>query len=143
MAYVLDAFIGPAETFAKQVLQLPNTKLVLLEQGMAMAPMKYAIPHLKAIKPLWHLTSELFQLGSQLSALGPIGYFEIELFGGYGERAAVLWENQEIVYGPVFSEHSSTVTNHLLSLLGVHTAESDEFDALQLAKYRHSEDWLK
>ena len=108
-----------------------------------MAPMQYAVPRPKAMKPFWSLTNELFQLGGRLSATGPIGYFEIELFGGTGEYAAVLWKNQQAVFGPIMSEDSSAVSNQLLALLGVQKQDKhDEFDALNLGKHRSSEEWL-
>jgi hypothetical protein len=148
MAYVLNAFIGSAETLKNQVLQLPNTKLVTLTQGLAMAPIVYEDYSQNSVEPFWNLTKDLFELGFKLSAIGSIGYFEIETFGGPGERAAVLWKNGQIVFGPVFAEDSSSVdasdvSNSLFSLLGVQKAGfHDEFDALGLGSYRSNEDWL-
>ena len=108
-----------------------------------MAPMSHPIPRPKAIEPFWELSDELFRLGAQLSLIGPIGYLEIELFGGYGERAVVLWENQKAVLGPIMSEDTSAVSNQLFALLGVQKQNKyDEFDALNLSKYRSSEEWL-
>jgi len=95
MAYVLNAFVGPAVTLSQQITWLPDTRLVLLEQGLAMAPIVYKIGRptqkLQIVSPFWKIPQELFQLGLNLSVFGPIGYFEIEFFGGAGEQASVLW----------------------------------------------------
>jgi hypothetical protein len=145
---VLNAFIGPAETLKNQVLPLPNTKLVTLTQGLAMAPIVYKDYSQHSVEPFCNLSTALFELAFKLSATGKIGYFEIETFGDLGERAAVLWENEQIVFGPVFAEDSSfvdasDVSNALFSLLGVRrTSLQDEFDALGLGSYRSNEGWI-
>jgi hypothetical protein len=152
MSYVLDAFIGPFAILKEQMHQLPTTKFILLEQGIAMAPMGYetrrALNLPDTIKPFWHLPDKLFQLGINLSAIGPLGYLEIEFFGGTGEQAAVLWDQQEVTFGPYLSEHNfnqdqSPAINQLLQHLGVQRGNSiDEFAAIGLTRYRSNEDWL-
>jgi hypothetical protein len=150
MAYTLEAFIGPVAVLTQQITQLPNTKLVLLTQEIALAPMQY-IKYAAAdeeIKPFWRLTKDKFELGSQLSAYGPIGYIEVEFFGGAGEQASVLWQNQKTIFGPLLSEHSydkeaAGAVNQLLQFLGVEKLDYyDEFEALGLSRFRNSEDWL-
>jgi hypothetical protein len=65
---------------------------------------------------------------------------EAEYFGGEGEQAAILWQGgqRHFVSGPEYG-----ALNKVLRALGVHPATSqDEFDAVDLGRHRHTEEWL-
>ena len=147
MSYTLSAFIGKTAALEKQALELPTTKSIHLSQGFSMLLVSETLAAIPGsdvpVEPFYTLSSKLFELGKALSATGPVGFLDIELFGGHGERTAVLWQNQEVAFGPVMSEDDSSVTNQLLALLGVQKLDfHDEFDALGLGRYRSTNQWL-
>jgi hypothetical protein len=68
-----------------------------------------------------------------------VAYIEAEDFGGRGLQASIVWEHGATIrplevatYGPI---------NAALRLLGVQRAGTDEFDALGLGRYRHTDAW--
>jgi hypothetical protein len=75
------------------------------------------------------------------------------MFGGTGTQAAVVWRDGEVclgpattVFGPDAPERTSSqqwwAFNRALRKLGASRDDaSDEFDALCLGKWRHTEDW--
>lgn len=90
---------------------------------------------------------------SAKSLAGDIAYLEAEIFGGTGAQAMVLWRGGEVCLGPVATEFTATAPdpsssrqwpfNQALRELGVDRGDAfDEFDALGLGRWRHTEDWL-
>lgn len=67
-------------------------------------------------------------------------YIEAEFFGGAGDQAAVVWNNEKIILGPLIEANA---INNALRAIGVKLGNfKDEFEALGLGKHRHEEDWL-
>ena len=100
----------------------------------------------------WFLSSGVEALARKLSHTGPIAYLEVEMFGGTGTQAMVVWRDGEIWLGPATTEFRwpppdaasspQWAFNQALRQLGVDRGEAfDEFDALNLGKCRHTEDW--
>jgi len=71
-----------------------------------------------------------------------IAYIRTRYFGGTGEQVAGLWENGQIVVGPLMSENPGPI-NAVLRKMGVplDAGALDEFDSLGLGKYRGVEDF--
>ncbi len=66
-----------------------------------------------------------------------IAYIRTRYFGGTGEQVAGLWENGQIVMGPLMSATSGPI-NAVLKKMGVplDAGAVDEFDSLGLGRYR-------
>ena len=84
---------------------------------------------------------------------GDVAYLEADIFGGTGTQATVLWRNGEVCLGPVSGEFTATAPhpsssrqwpfNQALRELGVDRGDAfDEFDAVGLGRWRHTEDWV-
>lgn len=100
----------------------------------------------------WFLSSGVEALARRVSRASPIAYLEAEMFGGTGTQAMVVWRAGEVWAGPATtefpwppSEPASSpqwAFNQALRILGVNRGEAfDEFDALNLGKHRHTENW--
>ena len=71
---------------------------------------------------------------------GPAACVEAELFGGAGLQACLLANGGETVEAIYIGPHA---INRALAFLGVTIGEAqDEFDAVQLGRYRKTEDWI-
>jgi hypothetical protein len=133
--------------------RLPDSKLLKLEQNLALLPLAYetrqAMDQSAMFEPFWFLPHSLAQLARELSQTGPIGYIEVDFFGGTGQQIAMLWQSGASVWGPVLSEHNYAkqdegAINQLARLMGVHkTRYYDEFEAMGLNRFRSDEDWLE
>jgi hypothetical protein len=100
-----------------------------------------------------YLSAGIEALARQVSHSRSIAYLEAEMFGGAGTQAIVVWRGDQIVLGPLTTEFRTETPqrplsaqwafNHGLRELGVNKGDApDEFDALQLGRHRHTEDWL-
>jgi hypothetical protein len=67
----------------------------------------------------------------------PVAYIRTRYFGGDGEQAASVWENGQIVMGPLVAEGAGPI-NAALRRIGVPLNEAalDEFDSVGLGAYR-------
>ncbi len=84
---------------------------------------------------LENFTEEVKELMEYYSFRTKLAYIETDYFGGVGTQAGVLYENGRIAIGPRRGEGT---INILLKELGVwHYPDKDEFDMLELGKYRH------
>lgn len=110
------------------------------------------------------LSSKLFQIGRRFSEKTPVAYIETDYYGGTGFQCAVAWNDGEVVFYPSaagreegfqMDGNTSNPINDALSKIGVeiYLAEDlendldefskDEFDKLDLGKYRDNDDWIK
>ncbi len=86
-------------------------------------------PHLN------YLTNSVIEFLKVSSFKGQLLYMETDYFGRYGTQAGVIFENGDIKCEPM---HGDGTVNHLLKLLGVRKLlQKDEFDTLELYKYRY------
>jgi len=71
-----------------------------------------------------------------------IAYIRTRYFGGDGEQVAGIWENGQIVMGPLISATPGPI-NAALKKMGVplDAGAVDEFDSLGLGRYRSVEDF--
>ena len=72
-----------------------------------------------------------------------IAHITTDYFGGSGNQSATLWVNGEIVYHKSDEQDwSIKPINEVLRLMGVISKSgSDEFDTINLGKYRKNEDF--
>jgi hypothetical protein len=83
------------------------------------------------------------------SAAGPVAYVEAEYFGGTGSQFAVVWEDTELVLGPLLKKVGEPAPtpgmspiSQALRRLGVSAAGYyDEFDAVGLGRHRRLSGW--
>jgi hypothetical protein len=71
----------------------------------------------------------------------PIVWVETDYFGGGGDQGAKFWENGVRIFKKM---KSYGAIDDALKLLGIVAEEgNDEFDTLELGKYRTNGDWLR
>jgi hypothetical protein len=157
MAYMLAALVchvGTLEAFADPPAHAP------LRQGFALIPIAGDVPapvgprREPSFDPdFFSLTNSVIELAERMSRLGPVAYLEVELFGGQGQQASLVWRNGAIALGPLTHEflwgeepeppRARWPVNAALSELGVSTADAvDGFDALGLGRHRMTDTWL-
>jgi len=144
---------------AAQAADEAGVTAVELPQGYALVPITpQALDRLggREGRPFgdtfWFLSSGVEALARRVSHAGPIAYLEADLFGGTGIQAMVAWRDGEVWAGPAITEFGwpppdpasrpHWAFNQALRTLGVDRREAfDEFDALNLGKHRHTENW--
>jgi hypothetical protein len=172
MGYDLEAVIGRERVLKSQQSAFQNLEVVVLNQGFALIPMKSELlAEINASAGAESLRTDSFPDFSQgfnpdklsvavghwledLSSSGSVMYCEAEFFGGSGGQLALIWENREVVFGPIcttwgqadprlnVSSYEGMAINRALKKLGiVSAASSDEFDTVGLGRYRHTRDW--
>lgn len=78
-----------------------------------------------------------------LSVRGGVAYVEADFFGGTGVQQAVVWNSGAMVLRPILT-HGHGAINQALHLLGVdRRGRVDEFDVVDLGRYRSNRDWLE
>ena len=155
MGYTLEAVIGTTAVIRLIAADLPAAVLIPLPQGIAMLPMTDEVFDTAGAKGtegalgFWKLPAGFESRLAAWSPAGPVGYLEAEFFGGIGSQRAALWAGGALALGPLAVEGDQPFPNdgspisQLLRLLGVTRGEHhDEFDALELGRYRDTEDWL-
>jgi len=124
-----------------------GTKVVGLPQEMALIPFAGTWSESKHI-PLLPLTDgKVLELPAAitdicylLSKNGKLAYIEAEFFGGNGTQACSLWEKGMMIGNPRQDRHA---INTALQFLGVERGTSfDEFEALNLGRFRETQAWL-
>ena len=87
------------------------------------------------------LTGALARFAELLSRSGSVAYVETDYFGGAGEQAACVWSRGQRVLRPRRARGGTV--NAALRLLGVQACGlQDEFDAVDLGRYRETGSWL-
>jgi len=142
MGYTLQAFVGMTE---KLEGGLPaKAKLVALRQGWSLVPITSEVREFHDIPfcPLTDGGDDISIINSLAEKLhGKSAYLEAEFFGGDGIQAAIVWEDGRMVFGPIVSHNA---INEALRRLGVlNDVGHDEFEALGLKRYDHTDDWVK
>ncbi len=160
MSYVLSAFIAQRAVLEKVVSGVHQARIADLPQGFGMVPYRRALQEeLSSASPenkestlseFWDLSAQSVGWVQKASLSGQIAYLEIDLFGGVGERAAAVWEQGQLKWGPERNQSGDKVelrenaTNRALRIIGVQVNnEYDEFDALELGRYRRTDEWTE
>jgi hypothetical protein len=166
MSHTVQLFIARKAIFENIIRALNQAHLILLPQGFAMIAntdeffdeiTNHQQSKMSAeFEVFYKLSEALISWAENVSKKGPIAYFETDYFGGTGTQSAAVWFEARLVYGPCKSETkwineqlvkepmAEKAINRALRHLGVQqTGAFDEFDAIELGKFRHNEDWLK
>jgi hypothetical protein len=159
VSYQLRALAGRYEITAQAAREARGVA-VELRQGYGLLPVtNHMLERLDGdgawpfSEDFWFLSPGLEALARRTSLAGDIAYLEADIFGGTGTQATVLWRNGEVCLGPVCGEFTATAPhpsssqqwpfNQALRELGVDRGDAfDEFDAVGLGRWRHTEDWL-
>jgi hypothetical protein len=127
--------------------QTLGTKIVSLPQDMVLIPFAGTWSESKKI-PLLPLTDgKVFELPAAITGIcyllsknGKLAYVEAEFFGGDGTQACSLWEKGMMIGNP---QQDIQAINTALQFLGVEKGTSfDEFEALNLGRFRDTQAWL-
>jgi hypothetical protein len=158
VSYELCALAGPPEVAAQAAGQA-GVAQVELPQGYGLVLITPAVLDRlgggtgKAFgSTFWYLSAGVEALARRVSHTGPIAYLEAEMFGGTGTQATVVWLNGEVWLGPATTQFGwpppdrasspHWAFNQALRQLGVtRGAAYDEFEAVNLGRHRHTEDW--
>jgi hypothetical protein len=140
MGFTLQAVIGDESDLRAHAPRA--VPLIRLAQDKALIPLGSAIreqidfPFLE-----FSHSQEAFEAASAFIApfKKKVAYVEAEYFGGTGGQSAAVWEDGRLVFGPINDE---SAINQALRVLGVAQKDAfDEFEALELGKYRDTDDW--
>jgi len=144
MAYVLNALVA-----GDGVLDGHGLVLVSLPQSKWLAPLTDEFwrrlgcdsqPLLSASDEASSEWTRVAAVVAHISTHGRVAYLEAEFFGGTGDQASAVWDRGELVLGPTVAP---SAINHALGSIGVSPGSSDEFDALELGRFRSTDDWLR
>jgi hypothetical protein len=149
MSYVLNAIIANSTVFVPLPNWLYEPEVIDLAHDFLMVPVTGVIQarfSVNAQAPpdvldgFYFLTQSLWERCLMLSEFGTVGFIENECFGGLCDQHSVVWRSKEVILGPLDEEGA---VNKALHQLGVpRTLNEDEFDSLDLGRYRTSEEWL-
>lgn len=151
MSHQIQVFIGKTDLLLGGIKGLTQAHLITLEQGFSLIPLTHELRlEVRAGRKkrqghfveFSHLTLEMEQFGRVLSKSGQVSYVETCFWGGPGEQSAIVWENGQVVFGPLKLPSSGPISA-ALKVTGVKRSEyQDEFDVLGLGRYRSNEDWI-
>ena len=166
MAAVLEALILIPQPGQPRRLP-PGMQAVNLDvQGLCLIPLtdsvkrahQHANGDLGTIEGFYELSTGVARWARELSQEWTVLYAHCEFFGGEGIHAAIAWDQQRVVFGPLFTrtpgqsgepryqpaDRPGMAINVALRALGVHAENGhDEFDTLGLATHRWTGDWLR
>lgn len=145
MGHCIRAIIGKQADICKLAEDWVSANMIELPQDFGIVPL--TIKLLENMEELLEPScedpcSELYgfdqtvkEILEQYSFRTKLAYIETDYFGGVGTQGGVLYENGREVCPPRVGEG---VINALLKELGAwHRPGLDEFDSLELGKYRH------
>lgn len=148
MGHCIKAIIGKREDVCGIAEDWVHARLIELPQGFGMVPMTIRL--LEDVEELMEpsgiedcsgldgLDGAVICLLEQYSFRTKLAYVETDYFGGYGTQGGVLYENGSEKIPP---QTGSGTINVLLKELGAwRKPNSDEFDQLELGKFRHIEE---
>lgn len=144
MGHSIKAVIGKradVQRFAEDWI----CKMIELPQDLGMVPLTIKLledmeerlepsgdPSCSALEGL---DSTVVEILKRYSTCTKLAYIETDYFGGVGTQGGVLYENGREVCPPRVGEGT---VNALLKALGAwRKPDKDEFDCLELGKYRH------
>lgn len=168
MGYVLNAMIAKQAALELQVTRYQKARVVALRQDFALIPITEELRDELAACRLgtWpdpnpefaFLPATVCEWALEISVYTAVSYIEVDLWAGAGSKAAIAWQDGEVTLGPLKTEQRWIPTNEgsvldgpvpredpvnrALRRLGVAADKHvDEFDALNLGRYRRTSDW--
>ncbi|MBL7684917.1 MAG: hypothetical protein JNK65_02650 [Deltaproteobacteria bacterium] len=159
MSFGLEGIIASAGVLKEHEKDYLNIKVFSLHQGLEMIPVTVELfeemsgaekeQYDPEFDPLFGAATEkMEEWFLKLSEKSKILYFEVWAFSGEVYHAATVWEKGQKIFGRehscsyTFASDEKTALNDALRLMGVQKEKSDEFDALQLGRYRYTEQWV-
>jgi hypothetical protein len=156
VGYQLSGLITRIDAFVDAPQHL---RTVALNQDLGLLPVTDDVVdelggrHENLFEPIFFfLARGVAALAEQLSQRAPVAYCEVELGGGDGTQAAVVWDAATIVLGPVVHElgwnepdsprEQWPINAALMALGAVRGNATDPFEAVGLGRHRFTEDWL-
>ncbi len=146
MSYFLNAILCKSQIQFQS--NFTSLKVVHLEQGLTMVPLTDSLfdeitastpeeTHL--VQGLERLSTSLAELLREVSDDISVAYVEAEYWGGVGSQSAVMWDKGEVVFQVL---NSQDAINQVLRMLGIEAKDAvDEFDSVNLGRYRFTNDW--
>ena len=144
MGHQIEVIIGKREDMRQiterwccQAAELPQdfVMVYLTDQLFDRITGLRGVPDREISGELTYLTEAIHQFLQESSRQSRLAYIETDYTGGYGSQAGVLYENGRMTAAPRSGEGTA---NQLLHQLGVSCSRGqDEFDSLELYKYRH------
>ena len=107
-----------------------------LPQGWAIVPLDAEV--LDAIAG--RIGKAAAEIVPSLSAGRIVAEIETDYFGGSGQQRAAVWRDGAASFGPT-GWHDGGAINDALRVLGVRRGLGDEFDALELVRFRRFDDF--
>jgi hypothetical protein len=162
MVYDLEAVIASGQLLESQreryrhaeVISLPSRLQLIPVTNELFAELNSGFPDVSREFASEKLSPAVVSWLEDLSASAPVMYCEAEFFGGIGGQLAVIWHKRQVVFGPVrtrsgqdgqpynVSSLSEMSINCALRELGIKAVvPRDEFDTVELGRYRHTKDW--
>jgi hypothetical protein len=98
--------------------------------------------------PVSSLSPGLALFAKEVSRSTAVAYIATFYVGGLGGQDAVVWENEQLVFGPTDERYNDVWPNSAISQalrkLGIVAAEGeDEFDTVGLGRYRATHRWAE
>jgi len=166
MGYELNALFGKTETLKQIQFPPKDIKLATLRQRFTLLPLpKYDEEEgdYEGFSRIYFETDEdihmlecglipkrIYNQVLQLSKVDKIAFLYADTFGGVGEQYAVVWEHGKILkeYPTTWNDNPHTWVhmpiNQALKVMGViREGKYDEFDTMQLGKYRDTFGWYQ
>lgn len=148
MGHCIKAVIGKRPDIQRLAEDWVCAKLTGLPQDFAMVPVTIRLledveecielDEIEGFPGLDGLDSSVLWLLENYSFRTKLAYIETDYFGGVGTQGGVLYENGHEKISP---QTGSGTVNVLLKELGAwRKPNADEFDCLELGKYRHIEE---
>ena len=153
MGHVIQAIITKSKISEKMSSELENVLVVDLPWGFKLIPMTMGLfeeiqEHAGKMgdsgseNDTLFLSSAVQHYLQRLSEFGDVMYLETDYFGGEGSQCAIMWRKGDVEFDLCFAdtpEHPSPISRALKKMGVDATGYFDEFDALELHKYRHME----
>lgn len=148
VAYTLEAILLDAAA-ARAPHGLPA---VALPHGLTLIPVtgdvfdRLAADHPSAARedhpPFWKFNAALEAVVLVALRFGRVAYVEADFFGGVGTQTAATWQDGAVVMAPEQRNGPGPI-NEALHFLGVvPDSGQDEFAAVNLSRFRHTDDWI-
>lgn len=151
MGYELNALFGKTEVLEQINFPLNSVTPIPLSQGFSLIPLPLSIYSdddiMQEFEEGW-LSKAIVQSILNDVTNGEVAFLFADFFGGRGLQYAIVWNSGKILQEfPSTSNHNidsmkNMSINRALQLIGVDRGEFyDEFDAMNLGRYRHTSNW--
>jgi len=145
MAYAIEAIIAKMDTLKKANIEMD---IVILLYDIGMLPLTHENRNSLHIECLLlenyqeiFVDKKLDGLGKTISEFGKVAFIQADFFGGGGSQACMVWENGNRIR----LEVGNYAINHAIKEIDVNIgcAGKDEFDCLELGRFRHTYKWAE